>query len=53
MIYPVSFTLDHIETLYEMDVTYKEKALAGGFQSYLFSFYCIRLITLNPVQGFE
>jgi protoporphyrin/coproporphyrin ferrochelatase len=34
LVYPVSFTSDHIETLYEMDVTYKEQALAGGFQSY-------------------
>lgn len=34
LIYPISFTSDHIETLYEMDVTYKEQALAGGFKSY-------------------
>ena len=34
LIYPVSFTSDHIETLYEMDVTYKEQALEGGFESY-------------------
>jgi ferrochelatase len=34
LIYPVSFTSDHIETLYEMDVTYKEQALKTGFQSY-------------------
>ena len=34
LIYPVSFTSDHIETLYEMDVTYKEQALDEGFQSY-------------------
>lgn len=34
LIYPISFTSDHIETLFEMDVTYKEQALAGGFLSY-------------------
>ena len=34
LIYPVSFTSDHIETLYEMDVTYKEQALERGFESY-------------------
>lgn len=34
LVYPISFTSDHIETLYEMDVTYKEQALAGGFKSY-------------------
>jgi ferrochelatase len=34
LIYPISFTSDHIETLYEMDVTYKEQALEGGFKSY-------------------
>lgn len=32
---PVSFTADHIETLYEMDVTYKKVALDGGFANYL------------------
>lgn len=34
LIYPISFTSDHIETLYEMDVTYKEQALEKGFESY-------------------
>ena len=34
LIYPISFTSDHIETLYEMDVTYKGQALEGGFESY-------------------
>lgn len=34
LIYPVSFTSDHIETLYEMDVTYKELAMEKGFKSY-------------------
>lgn len=34
LIYPISFTSDHIETLYEMDVTYKEQALKEGFSSY-------------------
>lgn len=34
LIYPVSFTSDHIETLYEMDITYKEQALKAGFKSY-------------------
>ena len=31
---PISFTSDHIETLYEMDVTYQELALKSGFKSY-------------------
>lgn len=34
LLYPISFTSDHIETLYEMDVTYKEQALSEGFESY-------------------
>ena len=34
LIYPISFTSDHIETLYEMDVTYKNQALEDGFKSY-------------------
>lgn len=34
MLVPLSFTSDHIETLYEMDVTYKEVALANGFSQY-------------------
>ena len=34
LLFPVSFTSDHIETLYEMDVTYKEQALECGFTSY-------------------
>lgn len=34
LIYPVSFTSDHIETLFEMDVTYKNLALEKGFKSY-------------------
>ena len=34
LLVPVSFTSDHIETLYEMDVTYKEQALKDGFSSY-------------------
>ncbi len=34
LLFPVSFTSDHIETLYEMDVTYKEQALESGFNSY-------------------
>ncbi len=32
---PVSFTADHIETLHEMDVTYKKVALDSGFAHYL------------------
>lgn len=32
---PISFVSDHIETLYEMDVTYKKLALDAGFSSYL------------------
>jgi ferrochelatase len=31
---PISFTSDHIETLYEMDHTYKGVALESGFESY-------------------
>lgn len=31
---PISFISDHIETLYEMDVTYKEIALKNGFSTY-------------------
>ena len=31
---PISFTADHIETLYEMDVTYKAQALRAGFSHY-------------------
>lgn len=34
LIFPISFTSDHIETLYEMDITYKEQALKDGFQTY-------------------
>jgi ferrochelatase len=32
---PVSFTADHIETLHEMDVTYKKAGLNAGFAHYL------------------
>lgn len=31
---PVSFTCDHIETLYEMDVTYRNLAIESGFKEY-------------------
>jgi protoporphyrin/coproporphyrin ferrochelatase len=31
---PISFVSDHIETLYEMDVTYKDLALKSGFDRY-------------------
>lgn len=34
LIVPVSFTSDHIETLFEMDHTYRELALASGFKTY-------------------
>lgn len=34
LLYPISFTSDHIETLYEMDVTYKGMALEAGFKDY-------------------
>lgn len=34
LLVPISFTSDHIETLYEMDVTYKELALSSGFKAY-------------------
>lgn len=32
VIVPISFTADHIETLYEMDHTYRELALKSGFR---------------------
>jgi ferrochelatase len=31
VVVPISFTSDHIETLYEMDRTYRDLALASGF----------------------
>lgn len=31
---PISFVSDHIETLYEMDETYRKLALASGFKHY-------------------
>jgi ferrochelatase len=31
---PVSFVSDHIETLYEIDILYKEQALARGVVEY-------------------
>ncbi len=31
---PISFTSDHIETLFEMDKTYKELGLSSGFKTY-------------------
>lgn len=31
---PLSFVSDHIETLYEMDITYRDIALQSGFESY-------------------
>jgi ferrochelatase len=34
LLVPLSFISDHIETLYEMDVTYKELALQNGFATY-------------------
>ncbi len=34
VIVPISFTSDHIETLYEMDHTYRALALASGFKGY-------------------
>ena len=36
---PISFVSDHIETLYEMDVTYREEAQKSGFKG----FYRVRL----------
>ena len=35
VVVPISFTSDHIETLYEMDRTYKELALKSGFQEFV------------------
>jgi ferrochelatase len=34
LIVPISFTSDHIETLWEMDHTYRELALSSGFTAY-------------------
>ncbi len=34
LIVPVSFVSDHIETLYEIDILYKEQALARGIAEY-------------------
>jgi ferrochelatase len=34
LLVPISFTSDHIETLFEMDETYREQALASGFRAY-------------------
>jgi ferrochelatase len=34
LLVPISFTADHIETLYEMDHTYRELALSSGFTKY-------------------
>jgi len=34
LLVPISFTADHIETLYEMDHTYRNLALASGFADY-------------------
>lgn len=34
LLYPISFVSDHIETLYEMDVTYQRDAKVNGFDSY-------------------
>lgn len=34
LLVPVSFTADHIETLYEMDVLYRDLALRHGFKAY-------------------
>jgi ferrochelatase len=42
---PISFVSDHIETLYEMDVTYKEEALRLGFENY----FRVRLPNGDPV----
>lgn len=34
LLVPISFTADHIETLFEMDVTYQELGRAHGFKAY-------------------
>lgn len=34
ILFPISFTSDHIETLYEMDHTYRALALASGFKTF-------------------
>ena len=34
LLVPISFTSDHIETLFEMDVTYRDLALNSGFRAY-------------------
>jgi ferrochelatase len=35
VVVPISFTSDHIETLYEMDHTYRELALSRGFAEFV------------------
>jgi ferrochelatase len=35
VVVPISFTSDHIETLFEMDRTYKELAMNSGFQEFV------------------
>jgi len=42
---PISFVSDHIETLHEMDVTYRDSALKNGFAS----FYRVKLPNGDPV----
>ena len=46
LIVPVSFVSDHIETLHEIDIEYREHALANGIQKY------VRAPSLNDGDDF-
>lgn len=46
LIVPVSFVSDHIETLHEIDIEYREHALASGIQKY------VRAPSLNAGDDF-
>ena len=46
VVVPISFVSEHFETLYELDIEYRQKALSMGFKQY------IRLPTLNTNETF-
>lgn len=43
---PIAFVSDHLETLYEMDVTYREQALAAGVTEF------VRAASMNEAPDF-
>ncbi|MBI5756222.1 MAG: ferrochelatase [Nitrospirae bacterium] len=45
MLVPISFVSDHVETLYEMDILYKEKAMAYGITN----FYRVPALNDSPL----